>query len=107
ARDQNSADAWRGYITALHNQQDDRGVLAEAQRMPAGIRAQLEKEPRFLTLLASAYSALGQNAQTVQLLQQARTRIQSQGQVPPGGLDLQRACATLTDRLRDPPDFPS
>jgi cellulose synthase operon protein C len=105
AKDQNSADAWRGYITALHNQQDDRGVLAEAQRMPASIRTQLEKEPSFLTLLASAYSALGQNAQTVQLLQQARTRFQTQGQFPPGELDVQLAWAMLTDRQRDPRDF--
>src|SRR5438552_846803 len=105
ARNQNSTDAWRGYITALHNQQDDRDVLAEAQRIPASIRVQLEKEPSFLTLLASAYSALGQNAQTIQLLQQARTRFQSQGQVPPGELDVQLAWAMLTDRQRDPRDF--
>ena len=105
ARNQNSTDAWRGYITALHNQQDDRGVLAEAQRIPASIRVQLEKEPSFLTLLASAYSALGQNAQTIQLLQQARTRFQAQGQMPPGELDVQLAWAMLTDRQRDPRDF--
>src|SRR5437870_4047717 len=105
ARDQNATDAWRGYITALHSQQDDRGVLAEAQRIPASIRMQLEKEPSFLTLLASAYSALGQNAQTIQLLQQARTRFQAQGQVPPGELDVQLAWAMLTDRQRDPRDF--
>jgi len=105
ARNQNSTDAWRGYITALHNQQDDRDVLAEAQRIPASIRVQLEKEPSFLTLLASAYSALGQNAQTIQLLQQARTRFQAQGQMPPGELDVQLAWAMLTDRQRDPRDF--
>src|SRR5438445_9135678 len=105
ARNQNSTDAWRGYITALHNQQDDRDVLAEAQRIPASIRVQLEKEPSFLTLLASAYSALGQNAQTIQLLQRARTRFQAQGQMPPGELDVQLAWAMLTDRQRDPRDF--
>jgi Tfp pilus assembly protein PilF len=105
ARDQNSADAWRGYITALHHQQDDRDVLAEAQRMPASIRTQLEKEPNFLTLLASAHSALGENTQTVQLLQQARNRFQSQGEMPPGDLDVQLAWAMLADRQRDPREF--
>src|SRR5262249_2554226 len=34
AKDQNSVDAWRGYITALHDERDDRNVLTETQRIP-------------------------------------------------------------------------
>jgi hypothetical protein len=48
---------------------------------------------------------LGENTQTVQLLQQARNRFQSQGELPPGDLDVQLAWAMLADRQRDPRDF--
>lgn len=105
ARDKNSADAWRGYLTALHADRDDQNVLAEAQSMPSTVRAQLEKDANFLTLLAGAHAALGRNAQTVQLLQQARTLYQSQGQTPPTELDVQLAWAMLADRQADPRDF--
>jgi len=57
-RNQNSAEAWRGYITALHGEQDDRNVLSEMERMPAPVHAQLEKEANFLILLAGAHSEL-------------------------------------------------
>src|SRR5262249_7611853 len=105
ARDKNSSDAWRGYITALHAERDDQNVLAEAKIMPAAVRAQLEKDANFLALLAGAQAALGQNAQTVQLLQQARPLYQAQGQTPPADLDVQLAWAMLADRQTDPRDF--
>src|SRR5262249_22983478 len=73
--------------------------------MPAVVRAQLEKEANFLTLLAGAHAAVGQQAQTVQLLQQARTLYQSQSQTPPAQLDVQLAWAMLAGRPADPRDF--
>ena len=51
--DENSIDAWRGYLTALHKKGDDRTALAESGRIPATARAALGKEADFLTLLAS------------------------------------------------------
>src|SRR5947209_12084725 len=59
ARDQNATDAWRGYITALHNQQDDRGVLAEAQRIPAAFVCRLKRDPGFFTFLRAHTPQLG------------------------------------------------
>jgi tetratricopeptide (TPR) repeat protein len=101
AQDQNSVEAWRGYLTVLHNSQDDRTLLAETQRMPVGVRAQLEKDPTFLTLLAGAQSALGHTEETVQLLQKARSLYESQNQVSPPVMDVQLAWAMLNDQGND------
>ena len=57
--DAQSVDAWRGYLTALHNLGNDRTVIAEAQRIPAATRALLGAEAGFLTLLASANATEG------------------------------------------------
>jgi tetratricopeptide (TPR) repeat protein len=94
---QNSVEAWRGYITSLHEKHDDRSAVGEAQRIPTAVRTRLEANPDFLTLLASANSTLGQHHQTVLLLQQARSHLESQGKIPPAALDLQLAWAMLAD----------
>src|SRR5260370_10730697 len=56
ASDQNSPDAWRGYIVALHEEREDKDVVAATEQMPAALRAQLQKNPTFLSLLAGARS---------------------------------------------------
>jgi cellulose synthase operon protein C len=97
----NSVEAWRGYITALHEKHDDRSAVAEADRIPTSVRRQLEQNPDFLTLLASANSILGRHHETVELLQQARSRIESQGKVPSASIDLQLAWAMLGDSQQE------
>ena len=105
SRDQSSLEAWRGYLTALHDLRDDRTLVAEAERVPAGVRVQLEKTPEFLALLAGAHSTLGQAAATVQLLERERTLYASQNQAPPPDLDVQLAWAMLDDPGSDPKPF--
>ena len=102
AKDQNSVDAWRGYLTALHNERDDRSALAEVQRMPAAVRAHLEADASFLIFLAGSYSASGHYADTVHWLQQARGLYLSKNQTPPAELDVQLGWAMLNDRQSDP-----
>ena len=102
SRDPNSADAWQGYVTVLHEQHDERALVSESQRMPRAVRAQLERNPGFLVLLAGAQSTLGHNAEGLQLLQQARQEYVSQNQTPPTDLDLQIAWAMLNDQRSDP-----
>ena len=100
----NSAEAWRGYITALHNVRDDRAAVAETRSMPAPVLAQLEKDANFLTLLASAESAEGEREQVIQLLQQARSVYRSQGQPVPVDVDIQLAW-TMLDSPQHEPDL--
>jgi Tfp pilus assembly protein PilF len=94
-KDGNSAEAWRGYIIALHAMRDDNDAVAEARRIPAAVRAGLEKDSSFLALLASAESAMGQMESEIRLLQQARGVYQSQGQPSPVDLDVQLAWAMV------------
>ena len=94
--DAQSIDAWRGYLTALHNQGDDRTVIAEAQRIPAATRALLGAEAGFLTLLASANSTQGRHDQAVALLEEAQARYRSEGRPVPADLNLQVGWAMLS-----------
>ena len=84
-----SVDAWRGYITALHNRNDDRTVLAESRRIPAPTRAELAKDPGITTLIAAAHAGAGEYDDSVALLEDARRMYQASGQVPPAEFDLQ------------------
>src|SRR5205814_5553156 len=73
--------------------------------IPATTRGQLEQDADFLTLLASAHSSLRQYPQTVQLLEQARSRYQTQGGVSPPELDVQLGWAMLNSQRHDPREF--
>ena len=100
-----SVDAWRGYLTVLHDQKEDQELLTATKNMPADPRAQLEKDPNFLLLLASAESTSRHAAETVQLLRRARALYVSRGQAPRAELDLQLAWAMLADNQADLPNF--
>jgi tetratricopeptide (TPR) repeat protein len=102
SRDGTSTEAWRGYITALHDMRDDKTAVEEARHIPPSVLTQLQKEPNFLTLLASAQSATGQKEQVIQLLQQARSVYRSQGQLSPADLDVQLAWAMADSSQHEP-----
>jgi tetratricopeptide (TPR) repeat protein len=102
ASDANSTEAWRGYITALHDVRDDKTAVAEARQIPSPVLTQLQKEPTFLTLLASAQSATGQKEQVIQLLQQARSVYRSEGKPSPVDLDEQLAWAMVDSSQHEP-----
>jgi tetratricopeptide (TPR) repeat protein len=104
SKDENSAEAWRGYITALHEVRDDSTALTEARRMPQPVSAHLQKDAGFLTLLASAESATGQKEQVIRLLEQARSAYQLQGQPFPFELDVQLAW-TMVDASQHEQDL--
>ena len=95
AKNANSAAAWRGYLAVLHRQGADRTLVNEIPHMPSSLRTQLETDPSFLILEASAYSTSGRNQDAVQLLQQARSRYTVERHLPPPVLDLQTAWTML------------
>ncbi|HEX7159446.1 MAG TPA: tetratricopeptide repeat protein, partial [Edaphobacter sp.] len=63
--------AWRGLFMAQYGAGDAPGALATERRIPAGVRAQLMKDPDFLRTLASAYSAVGRDADAQRVLKSA------------------------------------
>lgn len=91
----NSADAWRGYLVVLHQERADPTLVGEILHIPHSVRAQLETDPNFLILEASAYSASGRNQDALPLLQQARARYRTHGKLPPAVLDVQTAWTML------------
>lgn len=95
ASNPNSTQAWRGYLVALHQQHDDRTLTAEIPRIPSAILQQLEDDPAFLILEASAYSSTQQNQAALRLLQRARSRYSSRGKAVPVKLDIQTAWTML------------
>ena len=98
----NSADAWRGALVALHQQRADRMLVDEIPHIPTAVRTQLETEPSFLILEASAYSIAGQPQSALPLLQAARLRYTTQSKVPPADLDIQLAWTMLAVSVDEP-----
>ncbi len=102
ARNSNSADAWRGYLVALHEQRSDQALVGEISHIPASVRSQLETDPSFLILEASAYSTGGRNQDALHLLQEARSRYTLQNRLTPAVLDVQTAWTMLAVSVDEP-----
>jgi tetratricopeptide (TPR) repeat protein len=63
--------AWRGLFMAQYNAGNAPGALLTERRIPAAVRTQLMKDPDFLRTLASAYSAVGRDADAQRVLKTA------------------------------------
>jgi tetratricopeptide (TPR) repeat protein len=98
----NSAGAWRGLLVALHRQRADQMLVAEIPHIPAAVRTQLETDPSFLTLEASAFSIRGQHENALPLMKSARSRYTAQQKDPPADLDIQLAWTMLAVSVDEP-----
>jgi len=63
--------AWRGLFMAQFSAGNAPGALLTERRIPANVRAQLMRDPDFLRTLASAYSAVGRDADAQRVLRAA------------------------------------
>ncbi len=63
--------AWRGLIMAQLGAGDASAALLTDQRIPKAVRAELMRDPEFLRTLASAYSAVGRDADAQGVLRTA------------------------------------
>jgi tetratricopeptide (TPR) repeat protein len=63
--------AWRGLFMAQYGAGDAPGALLTERKIPSGVRSQLMKDPDFLRTLASAYSAVGRDADAQRILKSA------------------------------------
>ncbi len=66
-----SAAAWRGVFTAQFQAGNASAALETEKQIPAAIRAQLLRDPDYLRTLASAYSAVGRDADAQRVLRSA------------------------------------
>lgn len=63
--------AWRGLLMAQYNAGDAPGALLTERRMPHTVSSQLMKDTDFLRTLASAYTAVGRDADAQHVLKTA------------------------------------
>src|SRR6185437_11243473 len=70
--------------------------------IPASVRAQLETDPSFLILEASAYSTIGSNQEALPLLEKARAQYALHHKQPPLNLDIQTAWTMLAVSPNEP-----
>jgi len=66
-----AAAGWRGLFMAQYAAGNASQALLTEQRIPAAVRAQLMRDPDFLRTLASAYSAVGRDADAQRVLKSA------------------------------------
>jgi tetratricopeptide (TPR) repeat protein len=66
-----AAAAWRGLFMSQYGAGNAPEALATEHRIPAGVHAELMKDPDFLRTLASAYSAVGRDADAQRVLRTA------------------------------------
>jgi cellulose synthase operon protein C len=66
-----AAAGWRGLFMAQYGAGNASQALLTEQRIPAAVRAQLMRDPDFLRTLASAYSAVGRDADAQRVLKSA------------------------------------
>ncbi len=99
-RDRASLEAWRNYVTVLHEQRADPTIVTEIRGVPPGTYAQLANDPSFLVLLASAHSTLGQKDELIDLLKRAYSRYQEKGYIPLG-VEVQLAWAMVDSPAHD------
>lgn len=102
AKDSESTEAWRGYLVALHQSHADSTLAAEMPHIPAAVHTQLEVDPSFLILEASAYSTTQHNQEALPLLEKARTRYASQHKLSPVNLEIQTAWTMLAVSPNEP-----
>jgi tetratricopeptide (TPR) repeat protein len=101
-KNSNSAGAWRGLLVTLHQQKADRMLVSELPHIPSAVRFQLETDPSFLNLEASAYSIEGQPQSALPLLRAARLCYTTQSKDPPIDLDIQFAWTALAASVDEP-----
>jgi cellulose synthase operon protein C len=66
-----AAAGWRGLFMAQYGAGNAPQALLTEQRIPAAVRTQLMRDPDFLRTLASAYSAVGRDADAQRVLKSA------------------------------------
>jgi len=66
-----STEAWRGLFLANARDGKNEQAIAVSERLPADVRAALEKDPEYLRTLATIYRAEGRNAEAERVLAEA------------------------------------
>jgi len=94
-RNPESADAWRGLLSALHQGNHDREALRQIAAMPESVRLRLEQDPSYLQTLASIQSATGQNTAALRTFAELTQIYRDRNVDEPAGVQIQYGWALL------------
>lgn len=89
--DQNnqSLQAWRGILSALHQLNRDRDALRLVASMPDSVRLRIEEDPVYLQTLASIQDSAGQTQAALKTFSQLSRIYAEEGQDVPIGVQIQ------------------
>ena len=90
-----SAEAWLGWIQALHATGHDRNALRQIDEMPEGVNGNLTQNPDYLQTTALVYGALGNRRRATEAMAQVDDLYAQQGVDPPAAVQLQRGWLLL------------
>jgi tetratricopeptide (TPR) repeat protein len=90
-----SAEAWLGWIQALHATGRDRDALRQVDEMPEAVSANLLENPEYLQTTALVFSALGSRRRASEAMEQVDDFYAQRGIDPPAGVQLQRGWLLL------------
>ncbi|HEX4007356.1 MAG TPA: cellulose synthase subunit BcsC-related outer membrane protein [Acidobacteriaceae bacterium] len=97
------AGSWRGLFMAQSAAGDAQDAVATSDRMPAGIRAQMNTEPDYLRALAEDDLALGRKAESDNVVRKALALpFPNQGRDLPPDRQMQYAALLMTAKRYDP-----
>jgi tetratricopeptide (TPR) repeat protein len=91
AADPNNASAYQGLVRAQHSLGSDADALTTVESMPPAVLEASERDPNFLTTLASIYQAQGKLDIAQKFIEDALARSTAGGAAPSIGLELQLA----------------
>ena len=90
-----SAEAWLGWIQALHATGRDRDALRQIDEMPENVNGNLAQNPEYLQTTASVYSALGNRRRAAEAIAQVGEFYAEKGIDPPAAVLLQQGWLLL------------
>jgi cellulose synthase operon protein C len=95
--------AWRGLFLAQSESGDSQAALDTSNRMPANVRAQLNRDPYYLRSLAQDNLALGRKAEADRVVERALALpFPNQGRDLPGDQQMQYAALLMTAQRYEP-----
>lgn len=83
------AEAWKGYIEALHQQKNDEAAISQSEQLPEAVAQKLKSNPGYLSTMASVNAQLGQYDEALRLLRQAMFHYELLRQPVPVAMQLQ------------------
>lgn len=86
-----NADAWKGFLSSLHQVKNDQEALLEIDRIPVTLRSRLELDVEYQQTLAAIYAATGHLRAALEAMSLVQAHYAAQHAAPPADVEVQNA----------------